>query len=93
MCIRDRPDGAAKKVGGFGPNEPIVVDGWVHGSTMYPNNPSPFNGDIWFHVSNGTGWVSYGGTRAQPVDRDPTDRDTYGGVPAPTPEGCEGKAS
>lgn len=89
-ALRARPDGAAKKVGGFAANEPIVVNGWVRGSTMYPNNPAPYNSDIWFHVADGTGGVSFGGTRAQPVDRDPTDRNSYGGVPAPTPQDCVG---
>lgn len=80
-------------MGGFAVNEPIVVDGWVHGVTLYPNNPAPYNNDIWFHLANGTGWVSFGGTRAQPVDRDLTNRDPYGGVPAPTPQHCAGAVS
>ena len=87
-ALRAGPDGGAEKLGGFSANEPVVVDGWVHGVTMYPNNPEPFNNDVWFHLANGQGWVSFGGVRAQPVDRDPTDRDRNGGVPAPTPAGC-----
>lgn len=88
-ALRAKPDGNAKKVGGFGANEPIVVNGWVHGgSTLYPNNPAPYDNDIWFHLANDSGWVSFGGTRAEPVDRDPTDRNPDGGVPAPTPQDC-----
>jgi hypothetical protein len=86
--IRAGPDVGAKKLGSLGGNEPLVVDGWVTGSVPYPNNPAPYDSNIWFHMKNGAGYVSFGGVRAQPTVFDPTSRDTAGQIPAPTPLAC-----
>lgn len=83
------PDPLATKVGSFAANEIIAVDGWVHAAIAYPNNRPPWNSDVWYHVADGSGWVSFAGVRALPTDQDPTGR-ADGGVPAPVPSDCEG---
>jgi hypothetical protein len=86
---RSAPNPLSTKVGRYGPNELIAVDGWVHGVVAYPTNEPPFNSDLWMHVADGTGWVSYAGVRAVPTPEDPTGR-AAGGPPAPTPGDCAG---
>ena len=92
-AIRSAPDPLAAKVGGFAPNEIIAVDGWVHAKVAYPTNPAPWNSDVWFHLSDGRGWVSFAGVRAAPSSYDPTGRSPDGGIPATTPEECRGTLS
>lgn len=89
-AIRSAPDPLAKKLGGFGPNEIVAVDGWVHGKVPYPNNPAPWDSDVWFHLSDGRGWVSYAGVRGAPSEYDPTLHSQDGGIPPPTPSACAG---
>ena len=90
-AIRATPDVGAKKVGSLGGNEPLVVDGWIAGSVPYPNNPAPYDSNIWFHMRNGAGFVSFAGVRAQPTVFDPTSRDMSGQTTAPTPPACKAK--
>lgn len=88
-AIRARPDVGAVKVGSLAPNEPLVVDGWVTSSVPYPNNPSPYDSNVWFHMKNGAGFVSFGGVRTQPTVPDAaSSRNTADQIPAPTPESC-----
>lgn len=88
--IRQAPDPLARKSGGFSPNEIVAVDGWVHAKVAYPNNPVPYDSDVWFHLSDGNGWVAFGGVRGAPTDLDPTGR-SNGGIPAATPTDCRGQ--
>lgn len=88
--VRAQPNVISKQVGGFGPNQSIPVNGWVHGRPAYPTNTSPWNSDIWFHVADDSGWVSFPGVRATPVAHDPTGLSSYGGNPAATAAGCQG---
>lgn len=74
---------------GFAPNADIWVDGWVHTQPLAPTDQAPFNSDIWFHLSDGRGWIPYAGVRALPTDADPTGGHGDGGTPAPTPAACE----
>lgn len=89
---RAAPDVTSRKVNGFAPNESIPVDGWVHARPAYPSNTAPWDSDVWFHVADNSGWVSFAGVRDLPVSFDPTGRSADGGVPAPTTAGCEGSA-
>ena len=90
-AVRTQPDVLAPKEDkSFAPNEVIAVDGWVHTSQpAYPTNTPPWNSDVWFHVANFDGWVSFAGVRAEPTAQDPTGR-ADGGPAAPTTQDCEG---
>jgi hypothetical protein len=88
--VRGAPDTLARKVGGYGPNEVVAVDGWVHAKVAYPTNRTPWDSDVWFHLSDGSGWVSFAGVRGAPSDLDPTGRALDGGIPAGTPASCQG---
>jgi hypothetical protein len=88
--VRATPYRAGKVMGGVSPNELVHVDGWVHTESAQPSNVPPWNSNIWFHLSDGSGWVSFAGTRAVPTPPDPTGLDPNGGTPAPTPSNCEG---
>jgi hypothetical protein len=68
----------------------IAVDEWVHSRPAYPTNSAPWNSDVWFHLADNSGWVSFAGVRATPVKHDPTGEDPDGGTPAPTSGRCEG---
>jgi hypothetical protein len=83
---RAAPDIMSNQVGGYAPNQVIPVDGWVHSSVAYPTNKPPWNSDIWFHVADGSGWVSYAGVRELPTIEDPTGFAADGGQPPVTPE-------
>ena len=91
-AVRSEPNPGSEKIGSIDPNETVGVDGWVHGGTApYPDNPKPFDSDIYFHVANlingKEGWVSSPGTRGDVTVHDPTLLD---GIPAPTTPECEG---
>jgi hypothetical protein len=89
-AIRSGPNVQSHQVGSFPANMSISVNGWVHGRPAYPTNTAPWNNDIWFHLSDGAGWVSFPGVRATPVANDPTGTSPDGGTPAPTASSCEG---
>ena len=86
-ALRGAPDHTSPKLGGFTGNTPLSVDGWTYGSTPYPNNPAPFNSNVWFHLSNGSGWVSFPGVRGAPTSYDPASND--GGPAAPVRPECK----
>lgn len=71
-------------------NFAIHVNGWVHSRAAYPTNTAPWNSDVWFHLADDSGWVSFPGVRATPVQQDPTGTSPSGGVPVPTTAACEG---
>ena len=87
--VRVGPDPLSEKVGSYGPNELVPVDGWVHSEIAYPTNAPPWDSDIWFHLADGTGWVSFAAVRELPTEPDPTLR-ADGGPPPPTPATCQG---
>jgi len=90
-AVRLNPDPESPKIGGYSPNEIIVVDGWLHAKVAYPTNQGPWNSDIWFHLANDPGWVSFAGVRGVPTSPDPTGFAEDGGQPARTPTICEGR--
>jgi hypothetical protein len=90
-AIRAEPSVRAKQIGSYDPNQVIAVDGWVHAEVAYPTNSAPYNSDVWFHLANEPGWVSFGGVRGTPTTRDPTGLDRNGGQPAPLSVACEGR--
>jgi hypothetical protein len=71
-------------------NFAVDVNGWVHSRAAYPTNTAPWNSDVWFHLADESGWVSFPGVRAAPVQQDPTGISPYGGIPVPTTAACEG---
>jgi hypothetical protein len=84
--LRSGPDHNSTKVGSFGGNAALTVNGWTYGSTPFPSNPAPYNSNIWFRLANGSGWVSFAGVRAATTSYAPTAAD--GGPSAPTPSEC-----
>jgi len=90
--IRSGPDARRAMVHTYAGNEIITVDGWVHGIAPYTTNPPPWNSDIWFHLSDGSGWVSFAAVRGQLTTLDPTNNPLDGGPAAPTPPDCQGSA-
>jgi hypothetical protein len=88
--VRAAPLPTARKVRGYAPNELIAVDGWVRTQPAHGTNRPPFDSDVWFHLADDSGWVSFPGVRADPTQYDPTGLAEDGGRPAPTPEECSG---
>ncbi len=66
-AIRISPNALSTQVGSFPPNMVIAVNGWVHGRVGYATNEPPFDSDVWFHLADGAGWVSFAGVRMNPV--------------------------
>jgi hypothetical protein len=91
-AVREEPDVLSKKIDpGFAPNEVIAVDGWIEtGEPVYPTNTPPWDSDIWFHLANREGWVSFAGVRGTTTSPDPGGMSGEGGQPAPTTPECEG---
>jgi hypothetical protein len=89
-ALRAEPYREADQVGNYDPNQLIPVNGWVRTQTAHPTNTAPWNSDVWFHVADDSGWVSFGGVRSAPSDYDPTGHDAYGGEPAPVADECGG---
>jgi hypothetical protein len=87
------PNLASKQLRGEPPNKTLYVNGWVHGATAYPLNPPPWNSDVYFHLADGTGWVTFAGVRAVPTPQDPTGLSPNGGEPVPVITSCEGAVS
>lgn len=87
---RAKPQPSGNKVGSYAPNELVSVDGWVRTNSPYPSNPSPWDSDVWFHISDGSGWVSFAGLRASPTPFDPSGQSPNGGEPVPLATECSG---
>lgn len=88
--VMETPLPAARKVGGRAGNEIVTVDGWARTRAPYPTNTAPWNSDIWFHLADQSGWVSFAGLRSEPSSPDMNGHDPYGGEPAGLDRGCEG---
>jgi hypothetical protein len=87
--VRSQPNVLSTSMTTFPGNMSLSVNGWVHGRAAYPTNTPPFDNDIWFHLTDGIGWVSFGGVRALPTSIDASGT-ADGGSPAPAPHACEG---
>jgi len=88
---RAEPSATGGKVRSFAPNEIVVVDGWVRSRAPYPANSPPWNSDVWFHLADDSGWVSFAGVRADPTTPDETGGfSPDGGRAAPLDEACSG---
>ena len=88
-AIRQQPNVLSTQVGSFPANMSISVNGWVQSRPAYPTNTVSWNSGVWFHRTDGGGWVSFPGVRAYPVKFDPTGL-ANGGPPPPTSPSCEG---
>lgn len=89
-ALREQPNVLSKQIGGFPGNKSITVNGWVHGRAAYPTNTPPWNNDVWYHLADGSGWVSFGGVRATPTSQDPSGQSKDGGPPATISSNCQG---
>ena len=88
--IMSAPLPDANKLGGRAGNEIVTVDGWARTRSAYPTNSTPWNSDIWFHLADQSGWVSFAGVRSAPSSPDMNGHDPYGGEPAGLERTCEG---
>ena len=66
-------DPSTERMDGSASNTIIPVNGWVATEAPYLTNPDPWDSDVWFHLTNGTGWVSFAGVRAEPSSPEGTD--------------------
>jgi hypothetical protein len=89
-AVRAGPNVESRRVRGEPPNMVLMVDGWVHSRVAYPTNPAPWNSDIWYHLADNSGWVSFAGVRANPTSTDSTGLSKDGGTPARLSTDCEG---
>lgn len=89
-AIRAQPNAQSTQITSYAGNKPISVNGWVYGTAEYPTNPPPWNSNIWFHLTDGTGWVSLAAVRAYPMTQDPNGLNPDGGPPVATSKACEG---
>lgn len=82
------PYSGATKVYGFAPNETVTVDGWVSTESAPSGytDPAPYNGPIWYHLADNSGWVYIAGVRANPSTPDQPD----GGQPPVQASECAG---
>ena len=87
-AVRAAPMPTADTVAGFGSNELVPVDGWVRTRAPYEHNRPPWDSDVWFHVADGSGWVSYAAVRADATVPDPSLQSREGGRPVPLDESC-----
>lgn len=88
-AIRVQPSVLSTQVGTYAGNMSISVNGWALGQAAYPTNAPPWNSNVWFHLADGAGWVSFAGVRAAPTSPDPTGV-AKGGAPVPTLARCRG---
>jgi hypothetical protein len=84
------PSPVAPNSPGFSPNQLITVDGWVRTRTPYPSNQPPWDSDVWFHLADNGGWVTFAGVRAVPTTPDPQGGFGPGSSPAPLASSCAG---
>lgn len=89
-AVRVQPNVESRQVEGVAPNKVIMVDGWVHSRPAYPTNTAPWNNDIWYHLADDSGWVSFAGVRYEPTSYDATGLSENGGTPALLATECEG---
>jgi hypothetical protein len=90
-AIHTQPSNLSTIVGTYAGNVVISVNGWVHGTADDPTKPPPWNSNVWFHLTDGAGWVSYPAVRAYPMSPDPSGLNPDGGPPVATSQSCEGK--
>lgn len=80
-AIRADPFPSAPQIGSRSPNVVISVDAWVRTEAPYPDNPKPWDSDVWFHLTGDDGWVSFAGVRGAVSYPDGTDGPSNGGQP------------
>ena len=90
-AFRADPSPTGRKVGSAAGNELVPVNGWVRSRAAYPANSAPWNSDVWFHLADNSGWVSFAGVRADPTVPDETGGfSADGGRPVPVADDCSG---
>ena len=88
-AVRTEPTIAAPKDRSIQPNVIISVDGWVRSDAPYPTNDAPWNENVWFRLTDDSGWVSFAGVRASPSHPGGTDGIAEGGWPVELLDECE----
>ncbi|MYA40580.1 MAG: hypothetical protein F4Z31_02320 [Gemmatimonadetes bacterium] len=88
-AVRSEPTRAAPQTDSIQPNVIISVDGWVRSDAPYPTNDPPWNEDVWFRLTDRSGWVSFAGVRASPSHLGGTDGPAEGGWPVELKPECE----
>lgn len=86
-----RPSPTSAKSHGFAPNEVVTVDGWVKAQSPYESvNTPPWNADVWFHLADNSGWVTFAGVRAATTVPGPSGNFESGSDPVPLDQSCQG---
>ena len=57
-AIRAQPNVLSELVGTEPGNFSLSVNGWVYSRPAYPTNTPPWNNGVWYHLTDGAGWVS-----------------------------------
>ena len=85
------PEPTAGRSPGFSENELITLDGWVKAQSPYAGgNTPPWDADVWFHLADGSGWVTFAGVRAAATVPDPEGGFGPGSDPVPLDPTCQG---
>lgn len=84
--VRAEPDHNSTKVAALPGNTPVSVNAWTIGTTPIPVDPPPFNSDVWYRLTDGSGWIAFTAVRGDLTDFAPDSPD--GGPPAPMSEAC-----
>ena len=88
-AVRSEPTRAAPQTDSIQPNVIISVDGWIRSDAPYPTNSAPWNENVWFRLTDRSGWVSFAGVRASPSHSGGTDGPAEGGWPVELLDECE----
>lgn len=85
------PEPTAERAPAFSENELITVDGYVKAQSPYAGaNTPPWDADVWFHLADDSGWVTFAGVRAAATVPDPEGGFGPGSDAVALDPGCQG---
>ena len=90
-AVRVDPYLSAPQIGSFGPRKAISVNGWVETESPYPTNDHPWDSDVWCHLTDDSGWVSFAGVRSEVSFPDVVEGPAGGGWPVELRPECKGR--
>ena len=88
-AMRSEPTAVAPRTASRQPNVVISVDGWIQIDAPYPDNPEPWNENVWFRLTDRSRWVSFAGVPAATSHADSTDGTAGGGQSVELKDECE----
>ena len=85
------PEPTAERSPGFSRERLAQFTGWVKAQSPYAGgNTPPWDADVWFHLADGSGWVTFVGARAAATVPDPESGFGPGSDPVPLDPTCQG---